>query len=147
MTHDIMPAASQTHPRQQRDEALRYAFLLDWSTRLGVLLLLLGFAAYVFGILTPLVPLDQLPGLWSLPLDVYLQRTGTPTGWGWLALANRGDVSNLLGIALLAGSSIVPLTGMLLLYAKRKDTVYAVICALVLTVLLLAASGWLTGGH
>lgn len=147
MTSENITAAQQLHAQQQRDESARYAFLLDWSTRLGVLALLLGFAAYVFGVLPPHVPLDQLPSLWSLPVNDYLQRTATPMGWGWLALAYRGDLSTLIGIALLAGSSIAPLLGMLLLYHKRKDRVYAVICAVILAVLLLAASGLLTGGH
>ena len=147
MTSENITAAQQLHAQQQRDEASRYALLLDWSTRLGVLALLLGFAAYVFGILTPYVPLDQLPGLWSLPVNEYSRRTTTPMGWGWLPLAYHGDLSNLIGIALLAGSSMAPLFGLMLLYAKRKDYAYAVICAVILIVLLLAASGLLTGGH
>ena len=147
MTSEKITAAQQLHAQQQRDESLRYAVLLDWSTRLGVLALLLGFAAYLSGILPPHVSLEQLPGLWGLPVNEYLQRTATPMGWGWLALAHRGDMSNLVGIALLAGSSMAPLLGLMLLYAKRKDRVYAVICAVILLVFLLAASGLLTGGH
>ncbi|MDO8319720.1 hypothetical protein [Rhodoferax sp.] len=147
MTSEKLTAAQQLHAQEQRDESQRYAFLLDWSTRLGVLALLLAFASYVFGILPPHVPLDQLPSLWNLPVDSYLQRTATPAGWGWLALAFHGDLSNLVGIGLLAGSSIAPLLGLMLLYAKRKDWVYAVICAVIFAVLLLAASGLLTGGH
>jgi hypothetical protein len=142
-----MTAAQQLHAQEQRDESLRYALLLDWSTRLGVLALLLAFASYVFGILPPHVPLDQLPSLWSLPVGSYLERTASPTGWGWMALAYHGDLANLVGIGLLAASSMAPLLGLLLLYAKRKDRVYAVICAVILAVLLLAASGLLTGGH
>lgn len=147
MTSETLTAAQQLHAQQQRDEAQRYALLLDWSTRLGVLVLLLTFAAYVFGILTPYVPLEQLPSLWRLPVNEYAQRTATPTGWGWLALAYHGDLANLLGIGLLAASSMAPLLGLMLLYVKRKDRVYAVICAVILAVLLLAASGLLTGGH
>jgi hypothetical protein len=147
MTNNNITAAQQLHAKEQREESLRYAVLLDWSTRLGVLALLLGFAAYVFGLLTPHVSLAELPGLWGLPVNEYLQRTNTPMGWGWLALAHRGDMSNLVGIALLAGSSMAPLLGLMLLYAKRKDTVYAVICAVILLVFVLAASGLLSGGH
>ncbi len=147
MTDQNISAAQQLHARQQKDEASRYAMLLDWSTRLGLLALLLAFAAYIFGLLPPHVPLDQLPGLWSMPVNTYLERSATPTGWGWLALAYQGDLANLVGIALLAGSSIVPLIGLLLLYVKRHDFVYAAICAVILMVLLLAASGLLTGGH
>lgn len=147
MTSENITAAQLAHAQQQREESSRYALLLDWSTRLGVLALLLGFAAYVFGILPLHVPLDQLPKLWRLPVNEYVQRTATPMGWGWLALAYRGDLSTLIGIALLVASSMVPLLGLMLLYARRKDTVYALICAAIFAVLLLAASGLLTGGH
>lgn len=136
-----------TNAQQQQSEAVRYALLLDWGTRLGVLALLVSFAAYLFGVLQPHVPLAHLPKVWHLPLATYLQHTGTPTGWGWLALAHKGDLSNLIGIALLAGSSLAPLLGLISLYVKRRDYAYAVICAVVATVLLLAASGLLTGGH
>lgn len=139
------PPAS--HARDQQTEALRYAFLLDWGARMGLLTLVLSFAAYVFGVLTPYVPLEQLPSLWNLPVSVYLERTAMPTGWGWLALTHKGDLSNLIGISLLAGCSLPPLLGLIPLYLKRRDYIYAGICALILAVLTLAASGILTGGH
>lgn len=142
-----MNTPSPTNAEQQQAEASRYALLLDWSTRLGVLALILGFLAYLTGWLQPHVPLELLPSVWNLPVATYLQRTGTPTGWGWLALAHRGDMSNLIGIALLAGSSLVPLLGLIPLYWKRHDHAYAAIAFLVALVILLAASGVLTGGH
>ena len=135
-----------THAQQQA-EALRYAFFLDWGSRLGVLALFISFSAYVFGFLTPHVPLDQLPGVWNLPVASYLQRTATPTGWGWLALAHTGDLSNLIGIALLAGCSLPPLLALIPLYLQRRDYIYTGICTVIVLVLVLAASGLLTGGH
>jgi len=131
----------------QQLEALRYARLLDWGARIGVLALVLSFAAYVFGVLPPHVPLEQLPTAWNLPVAAYLHQTGTPTGWGWLALAHKGDLSGLVGIALLSGCSLPPLLGLIPLYLKRRDYVYAGICMAVIAVLALAASGILTGGH
>ena len=131
----------------QQVEALRYARLLDWGARIGVLALIVSFAAYVFGLLPPHVPLDQLPSVWSLPVAAYLQQTATPTGWGWLALAHKGDFSGLIGISILAGCSLPPLLGLIPLYVKRGDYVYAGICTVVIAVLVLAASGVLTGGH
>jgi hypothetical protein len=131
----------------QKAEALRYALLLDWGTRLGLVVLVLGFAAYVFGFITPLVSLDQLPQLWNKPVAVYLKATGTPTGWGWLGLAGKGDMLNLVGIAILAGCSLPPLLGLIPLYIKRRDYAYAVLCAAIVLVLVLAASGILSGGH
>ncbi len=131
----------------QQVEAQRYAHLLDWGARIGVLALVLSFAAYVFGVLPPHVPLEQLPSVWNLPVGAYLQQTATPTGWGWLALAHKGDLSGLTGISILAGCSLPPLLGLIPLYLKRSDYVYAAICAMVSGVLVLAASGVLTGGH
>lgn len=128
-------------------EAARYACLLDWGTRVGVVCLVLSFGAYLLGWLQPHVPLDQLPVVWNLPVSSYLRHTQSPTGWGWLALAHKGDLSNLIGMALLAGCSLPPLLGLIPLYLKRRDHAYAGMCALIATVLVLAASGLLTGGH
>jgi hypothetical protein len=128
-------------------EALRYALLLDWGTRLGVIALFLSFSCYVLGLLTPHVPLDQLPSLWGLPAKTYLERTGTPTGWGWVSLMGTGDMSNLIGVALLAACSVPPLLGLIPLYMRRKDYLYAALCSLIVLVLALAASGVLTAGH
>jgi ABC-type glycerol-3-phosphate transport system permease component len=37
------------------------------------------------------------------------------------ALAHKGDLSNLIGIALLAGCSLPPLLGLIPMYLKRRD--------------------------
>ena len=124
-----------------------YAWLLDAGARIGLLVLVLGFALYVSGAIEPLVTLAQLPGLWNQPAGSYLQATGTPTGWGWLALAHKGDLLNLVGIVLLAGSSLPPLLGVMTLYLKQRDWTMAAICALVVVVVVLAASAALTAGH
>lgn len=142
-----MNTPTSENTQLQKAEASLYAVLLDWGTRIGLIFLVLSFAAYVFGFITPLVPLEQLPQLWNQPLAVYLQKSGTPTGWGWLALAGKGDMLNLLGIALLAGCSLPPLLGLIPLYLKRRDYAYAGICAAIILVLVLAASGILSGGH
>lgn len=138
---------STPHTELSRAEASRYAILLDWGTRFGMLALSISFAAYLFGWLQPHVPLDQLPSLWNLPLKDYLQRTGTPTGWSWLAMATTGDLSNLIGISLLTSCALPPLLGLIPLYLKRRDFVYAGICAAIIVVIVLAASGILAGGH
>ena len=142
-----MKPTSATPTQQQQADASRYADLLDWGTRVGLVTLVLSFAAYLFGLLQPHVPLEQLPTLWNLPVSTYLQRTNTPTGWGWLALANKGDMVNHIGISLLMGCSVPALLGLIPLYLKRRDYAYAGICALIVLVLVLAASGILTGGH
>ena len=146
MNDNQNPEAVSRHTEAQHEEAFRYALLLEWGSRIGVLTVLLSFLAYVLGVLTPHVPLATLPGLWNLPVSAYLQRTATSSGWGWLSLVHPGDMANMIGIALLTGCSMVPLLGMVWLYAKRHDVVYALICTLILAVLVLAASGILTLG-
>jgi hypothetical protein len=125
----------------------RYAVWFDATSKLGLLMLAAGFLAYVFGLLPPHVPVDQLPALWSHPAPMFMARTGSPAGWDWLALVGRGDIFNLLGITVLAGCSMVCVLAVLPLYWRRGDRVYVWICSLQVAVLLLAASGLLTAGH
>lgn len=140
-------ASPPPDPVAQQPEALRYARLLGWGTRLGIGLLVCSFAAYVFGLIPPHVPLDRLPGVWNQPVATYLQLTGAPTGWRWVALVHKGDFVNMIGIAVLAGCSIPPLVAVIPQFLKRRDSAYAVICAVIAGVLVLAASGVLTAGH
>jgi hypothetical protein len=134
-------------PAAQPTEQLRYAKLLDWGTRVGMVALVLSFGAYVLGFASPHVALERLPQLWSHPVGTYLQETASPTGWGWLALVHRGDVSGLVGIAILAGCSLVCLLALVPLYLKRGDKAFAALCLAEVAVVVLAASGWLSGGH
>jgi len=71
-------------------QQLRYALLLDWGGRIGLVVLVLSFAAYVLGLAEAHVPVQRLPELWQHPVARYLELTQTPTGWGWLALVRRG---------------------------------------------------------
>jgi hypothetical protein len=46
-----------------------YARWLDIGTRIAFVVLLLSFFVYVFGLIDPLVPHQDLVRLWSLPVD------------------------------------------------------------------------------
>ncbi len=143
MTSMTSPPDTQVQPPEQE----RYARLLDWGTRVGLLLLVASFVAYVSGLLPGVVPVDRLPELWSLPVAQFQARTQMPGGWGWLALLGHGDVLGLLGIALLAGVSIPCLLALVPIYAARGEKAYVAICLLEVAVVALAASGLLSGGH
>lgn len=131
----------------QPAEQLRYARLLDWGTRVGLVVLVASFAAYVLGLAESHVPREQLPQLWEHPVGRYLELTGSPTGWGWLALVHRGDIAGLAGIAILAGCSVLALLALVPLYLRRGDRVFAALCVAEVAVVVLAASGLLVGGH
>ena len=119
-----------------------FARWVDIGTRLGLGLLLAGFAAYVGGLLPPHIPLSDLARAWHLPLAQFAATTGAPTGWQWLQLAGRGDYFNFVGIVVLASIIIAAYLRVLSLVA-RENRAFAVIAALEIFVLLAAASGLL----
>jgi hypothetical protein len=84
-----------------------YARWLDTGVRVAFALLVASFALYIFAVLDPLVPTQDLVRLWSLPVDRYVAATGAPTGWGWLTMLGKGDYLNFVGIALLASVTII----------------------------------------
>ena len=131
----------------QPAEQQRYAALLELLARIGLAVVVLGFAAYVLEILPARVPVDRLSELWTLPLAQVLQATGGAKGWGWIAQLQHGDMVALAGIGLLAGCSAVALLAVVPLYLKRGDRMFVVLCLAEVAVIVLAASGWFTGGH
>jgi magnesium-transporting ATPase (P-type) len=127
--------------RQTSSEQSSYAAVLHWSTISGFVVLIVTFVAYVLGWLPASVPLEQLPNLWSLSAAEYLKATGTPTGWSWIFMLNKGDFASQLGIAILSGCSVACIAAIMPIYAKTRNAAYIVICTLEIAVLLLSASG------
>ena len=132
---------------EQPPEQQRYARVLEWASRAGLLGLVLSFVAYLSGLMEAHVPPDKLPELWVHPVDRFIELTGSPRGWGWVRLIHQGDMAGLLGIAILAAGSVLCLLSLVPLYAARRDRAFAAISLAGAVVILLAASGWLTGGH
>lgn len=130
------------------EEQLAYAKLLDMGMKAGLLMLVITFAVYVSGILTPYVPVNDLPNYWKLPVKQYLEVTHIPHGWAWIGMAAKGDFLNFFGIAFLAGVTIICYIRIVPILFRKKDTIYAVLAILEVLVLTLAASGLLkSGGH
>jgi hypothetical protein len=69
-----------------------------------------------------------------------------PAGWWWLSQLHKGDFLNFLGIAFLAGVTIVCYIRILPILFAKKDRIYGVIALAEVLVLSLAASGLLRGG-
>ena len=139
---DTTKAVSVETPAEQ----IVYANILFYGCWTGLALMAVTYFVYLTGILTPHVPLEKVIVLWSQPVATYLSQGNVPIGWGWATLLNKGDFLNFLGIALLAGLTIVcyiPLVGA---YLKKKDTVFAVLSVLEILVLAAAASGLVGAG-
>lgn len=128
-------------------EQLAYARLLGWGSSGGLALLVVTFLAYLAQMLPPLIHVSRLPQVWILSAREIAAQEGHPSGWQWLSLLHHGDISNLLGIAVLAGCSVLPLAALVPLYWRARERVYALIAATQVLVLVLAASGLVTVGH
>jgi uncharacterized membrane protein len=128
------------------EEQLAYATLLDVGMKVGLVMLVLTFIVYVFGILTPHIPVNDLPKYWAMPVKEYLKATDIHPGWAWLANVGKGDFLNFLGIAFLSAVTIICYMRIIPILMKKKDSVYTALAVIEVLVLVLAASGILRGG-
>jgi len=128
-------------------EQLLYARILEKGMYLGLLILFITYALYVFGIMDPYIPLDKISDCWSMNVHDYLEHTGIKNGWAWLGMLKYGDFINFIGVALLAGVTIICYAAIVPMLLKSKDTVYAIIAVLEVIILSAAASGILAVGH
>lgn len=127
-------------------EQIAYANILFYGCWSGLGLMLVTYILYISGIMDPYVSMDLVTKYWAMPVQDYLVDNNVPTGWGWASLLNKGDFLNFIGIALLAGLSIVGYIPTTLAYFKKKDYAFAVIALLEIIVLCVAASGIVGGG-
>lgn len=129
-------------------EQTAYADILFYGCWVGLGVMLVTYLVYIFGVLTPHVPLEQMPDYWSQPVAHYLEKAHAPTGWGWASLLGQGDFLNFIGIALLAGLSILCYIRTIPALFRKGDTIMACIAVGEVFVLLVAASGIFgSGGH
>lgn len=120
----------------------RYARWLLATTRLGAVLLVVSFTAYVFGWLEPYVPIERLPSLWKLPASEFLRQVGVSPGFhGWASRLMHGDMLVLGAVALLISSSIFCLAAAVPVFRRQGERVMAALCVLQIVVLAIAASG------
>jgi len=131
---------------QVTEEQLVYARLLDKGMKMGLLLIVITFALYVSGVLAPYTPISELSHYWGMPVHDYLKEAGISAGWSWLGMLGKGDFVNFIGIAFLAGVTVVCYIAILPVFLKKKDKTYFVLALVEVAVLIFAASGILKGG-
>lgn len=137
------------------EEQLLYAAWLEKGMLVGLALLVISFALYLFGIIAPAVPLEQLAHYWSLPVGEYLaavnrdfiQMENAPVGWDWLQLVNKGDFLNFLPVAVLAGISVLCYLVIVPVLAKKGEKAYAIMSLAEIAILILAVSGLTAISH
>jgi hypothetical protein len=133
---------------QARPEQLLYADILQKGMLLGMVAVLITYFIYVSGILQPHIPLTEMPKYWSMNVHDYLTQAKIEPGWAWAKMLNRGDFLNFVGIAMLAGVTIVCFLSIVPTLWRSGDKLYAVLSVVEALILAVAASGILgTGGH
>lgn len=136
------PAMLEATPEQ-----LLYAKILERGMYLGLLVLFVTFGLYAFGILDPYIPLDKISNYWSMNVNDYLEHTEIKAGWAWLGMVKYGDFINFIGVAILAGVTIICYAAIVPTLLKNNDKVYAILAVLEVIILSAAASGILAVGH
>jgi hypothetical protein len=131
--------SSETETREAESEQILYAKVLAIGMFVGLMTLLVTFGLYVSGIMAPAVPLDQVPN--------YLHMQDPPTGWAWITMLGKGDFINFVGIATLAGVTVICYLAIVPTLLRKKDVAYLTMAVLEALVLALAASGILAVGH
>ena len=138
-------------PRQSLEagpEQVLYARILEKGMFFGLLLVLITFAIYMSGVVSSYLPRSEVPLYWGLSVTDYLHKAEIHAGWAWLGMLRYSDFLNFVGIAFLAGVSIICFLAIVPTLLRRGDKVYAVLAIAEVIILCVAASGILgSGGH
>lgn len=129
------------------EEQVVYAKILDLGMKVGLIAIIVTFGVYVLGVFEPLIPLSEVPKTWGMPVKEYLKTHNIHAGWSWVGMIGKGDFLNFVGIAFLAGITIICYLPVIPIFLRKNDRIYAAISVLEVLVLVLAASGILKGGH
>jgi hypothetical protein len=116
-----------------------YARWLEHGARLAFAFALLTLALYLTGVLPALVPLVDLPRLWTLSAAEMMREAHAPHGWSWLRFIGYGDYLNVLGIAIFPLLAMACTARVIAPFLKRGERVQALLAALQVLVLLAAA--------
>lgn len=128
-------------------EQVLYAAILEKGMYVGLLILFITYIIYVFGILDPYIPLSEISKYWSMNVDQYLHEANVQAGWAWMGMLKYGDFLNFIGVAILAGVTIMCYLRIVPTLLRNNDKVYAVLAVLEAVILAAAASGLVAGGH
>lgn len=128
------------------EEQVVYAGILEKGMLAGLGILVITFVVYVLGIFEPYIPVEDLSRYWSMNVHDYLLAANIKTGWWWASQLGKGDFLNFIGIALLAGVTIICYAAIIPTLLRKKDIIYAVLALLEVIVLSAAASGLIAGG-
>lgn len=141
--------------REATQEQLLYARILEKGMYIGLLLMFITFALYIFGIIKPAIPVEEVSKYWTMSVHDYLIAINqdflhlehAPTGWAWIYMIGKGDFLNFLPVAILSGVTIVCYLSIVPGLFARGDKAMGIITLMTALILAAAASGILAVGH
>ena len=125
----------QSSAFENASEQKLYARIVYHMNHVGLLVLVIGFALYLTGALSP------------LSLYQYLEQTGAPTGWQWISELGYGDVAPLLGIAILASVTLICYLALFFQFLRRGAKSLVILTAIELFFMFLSASNLIQISH
>lgn len=118
---------------------------MELGVRTGLAALALAYLAYITGILRPHVSIECIVANWHRPAQELTVSCKLYTGWSWLLAFREGDYLSLIliaGLASVTGWCVVRLMPFLV---RERDVPMFLVALAQLAVLILAASGWVSG--
>lgn len=129
---------------------LTYANTLEFVSHTVIILLAVGYVLYMTGLLPLEVPVSAIASHWHLSAAQMRETLHQPTGWSVFANPAgllHGDVISYISVIFLALATLICLASAVMVYIGEKMPVYLTISIAQVLVLLVAASGIMTGAH
>ena len=140
-----MNTSKNEEQRYASETQLILAGLYRYIAIVGFVIIAAAFILYVSGLLPGNVPVEEVKSYWHLDAGGYAAETGTPFGWDILKSLFRGESLSLGSLVFMAVAVIVGLIIMIAAFMKKGDRVFALVALLQTIVLVLAASGVVSG--
>lgn len=140
-----MGTTKKDENRYASETQLILAKLYQYVTVIGLVFMAAAFILYTSAILPAEVPAADVRSYWHLDSDAYTAQTGTPVGWDFIKNLSSGDSLSFGSLAFMAVAIIVCMTIMIFVFVRKKNLLFACIALIQTTVLLLAASGIISG--
>jgi hypothetical protein len=103
------------------------------------------FLLYATGWVPAAVPIGEVPAYWSTDASTYAHTIGVPTGWQWVHFLSDGGVLAFAGAILFPLAATIAALAAAVFFARDRVTIYALIALAEVVVLVVAATGVLSG--
>lgn len=120
---------------------LVYAAVLDVVSHTGMVLIAVGFLAYVARLLPLTVSIEDIASHWHLRAGEMNRLLAVPSGWSWVQDPLHGDVLSFISIIFLSMAAMICLVAVIPVFFAEKNRTYALIALLQVLVLAAAVVG------